>query len=168
MSPHCEPELEDIKPLAHHVASPYQVWSQKVQQQRRYHSDEHSLEFWTFPVTFTLTTTEQSNLFTRQSTLWWCTTKTSCKRIASSDNILKSKIMVIFSFTVTLILKTANQSFWKTIWLIMMHHHAKFGYTKQFSNSEKIIWTIIHWHCKMLLWPWPSTQNPNFSIRHSG
>ena len=93
--------------------------------------------------------------------------KFSCKRISSSDNILKSHIFIL-SLTVTLILKTANQSFWKTIWLIMMHHHAKFGYTKQFSNSEKIIWTIIHWHCKMLLWPWPSTQNPNFSIRHSG
>ena len=51
MSPHCDPELEDSKPiflhdtLAHDVASPYQVWLQKVQQLRRYHSDEHSLEF---------------------------------------------------------------------------------------------------------------------------
>ena len=74
MSPHCDPELEDSKPialhdiLAHDVASPYQVWLQKVQQQRRYHQDEHSLEFFTFSVTLTLTTTEQSNLSTRQST----------------------------------------------------------------------------------------------------
>ncbi len=51
MSPHCDPELEDSKPiflhdtLAHDVASPYQVWLQKVQQQRKYHPDEHSLEF---------------------------------------------------------------------------------------------------------------------------
>ena len=51
MSPHCDPELEDRKPiflhdiLAHDVASPYQVRLQKVQQHRRYHSDEHSLEF---------------------------------------------------------------------------------------------------------------------------
>ena len=53
MSPHCDPELEDSKPiflhdtLASDVASPYQVWLhlQKVQQLRRYHSDEHSLEF---------------------------------------------------------------------------------------------------------------------------
>ena len=49
MSPHCDPELEDSKPiflhdtLAHDVASPYQVWLQKVQQLRRYHPDEHSL-----------------------------------------------------------------------------------------------------------------------------
>ena len=51
MSPHCDPELEDRKQiflhhtLAHNVAPPYQVWLQKVQQQRRYHSDEYSLEF---------------------------------------------------------------------------------------------------------------------------
>ena len=42
MSPHCDPELEDCKPiflhdtLAHDVASPYQVWLQKVQQLKRY------------------------------------------------------------------------------------------------------------------------------------
>ena len=51
MSPHCDPELEDSKPiflhdtLAHDVASPYQVWLQKVQQLRRNHTDEHSQEF---------------------------------------------------------------------------------------------------------------------------
>ena len=73
MSPHCDPELEDRKliflhdTLAHDVASPYQVWLQKVQQQRRYHSDKHSLEFCTFFVTLTLTTTDQSNLFTRHA-----------------------------------------------------------------------------------------------------
>ena len=73
MSPNCDPELEDSKPiflhdtLAHDISSPYQVWLQKVPQLRRYHSDEHSLEFLTSPVT--LTTTELSNLFTRQSTL---------------------------------------------------------------------------------------------------
>ena len=50
MSPHCDPELEDRKPiflhdiLAHYVASPYQIWLQKDQQQRRYRSHEHSLE----------------------------------------------------------------------------------------------------------------------------
>ena len=51
MSPHCDPELKDNKPiflhdtLAHNVASPYQVWLQKVQQLRRYLPDEYSLEF---------------------------------------------------------------------------------------------------------------------------
>ena len=81
MSPHCDPELQDRKQiflhdiLAHDAASPYQVWLQTVQQQKRYHSDEHSLEFWTFSVT--LTTTERSNIFTRQSTLQWCTIKPS-------------------------------------------------------------------------------------------
>ena len=51
MSPHCDPELEDSKPiflhdtLAHDVASPYQVWLQKVQYLKIYRPDEHSLEF---------------------------------------------------------------------------------------------------------------------------
>ena len=47
MSLHCDPELEDSQPiflhntLAHHVASSYQVWLQKVQQLREYRPDEH-------------------------------------------------------------------------------------------------------------------------------
>ena len=51
MSPRCDPELEDSKPiflhdtLTHDVASQYQLWLQKVQQLRRHHPDEHSLEF---------------------------------------------------------------------------------------------------------------------------
>ena len=51
MSPHCDPEVEDSKPIflhdtfAHDVASQYQVCLQKVQQLRRYHPDEHSMEF---------------------------------------------------------------------------------------------------------------------------
>ena len=49
----------------------------KVQQLRRYRPDEHSPEFWTFPVTLTLTTTKQSNLFTRQFSLWWGAIKPS-------------------------------------------------------------------------------------------
>ena len=54
MSPHCDPELEDNKPislhdtLAHDVASPYQVWLQKVQQLRRYGPYEHSLDLDSF------------------------------------------------------------------------------------------------------------------------
>ena len=45
MSCHCDPQLEDSKQifshdiLAHDVASPYQIWLQKVQQLRRYRPD---------------------------------------------------------------------------------------------------------------------------------
>ena len=41
--------------------------------------------------------------------------KFSCKRISSSDNILKRHILIILSLTVTLTLKTANQSFSKLV-----------------------------------------------------
>ena len=50
MSPHCDPELEDSKPvflcdtLAHDDVSPYQAWLQMVQQLRRYCPGDHSLE----------------------------------------------------------------------------------------------------------------------------
>ena len=94
-------------------------------------------------------------------------TKFSCKRISSSDDILKRHFLILVSITVALTLKTANQSFWKTIWLIMMHHHIKFG-SKRYSVSEDIIWTHIHWHFGVLLWPWPWTQQSNFSKKHSG
>ena len=51
MSPQCNPELEDSKPiflhdtLAHDNAAPYQVWLQKAQQLRRYRPDKQPLEF---------------------------------------------------------------------------------------------------------------------------
>ena len=54
-------------------------------------------------------------------------TKFGCKMISSSENILKSHILIKLSLTVTLTLKTANQSFRKTIWLIMTYHHTKLG-----------------------------------------
>ena len=94
-------------------------------------------------------------------------TKFSCKRISRSDNIVKSNILIILSLTVILTLDTPNHSFWKTIWLVMMHHHNKFG-SKRFSNSENIIWTNIHWYFDILLWPWPWSQQSNFSIKHPG
>ena len=80
--------------------------------------------------------------------------------------IMKSSL-VTWSFTVTLILKTANQYFWKTVWLMMMHYRTEFGSIK-FSISEDSIWINSHWHFEILPWPWPWTQQSNFFIRHSG
>ena len=102
--------------------------------------DEHSLEFWTFLVTLTMTITlaKQSNPFTRQSSWWWVAVKPSfliAKRSAVQD-ILKGHILIIWSLTLTLTLKTSNQSFWKTVWLMMIYQHTKFG-NKRLSNSEK-------------------------------
>ena len=61
----------------------------------RYHSDEHSLKFWTFSVTLTLTTTDQSNFFTRQFSSRLSAIKPnycSWKRISTSDDILESHL----------------------------------------------------------------------------
>ena len=97
MSPPCDPELEDQQTnllaelhdtLAHDVASPYQVWLQVIPQLRKYCPGEHSLKFWNFSVTLTWTTTEQSNLSTRQSTLWWCTIKPSLLAKGSTVQII--------------------------------------------------------------------------------
>ena len=89
------------------------------------------------------------------------------QQISTSEDILESYILIISSFTVTLALKTANQSFLKTIWLIIKHHYTKFG-SKRFGDSENIIWTNIHWHFEIVLWPWPWTQQSSVSIKHSG
>ena len=172
MSPHCDPELEDskINLLAWHFGPWCCITITSLvtgQQRRRYRPDEHSLEFLTYSVTFTLTTTDQSNLSTRQSTLWWCAIKPSLVAKGSAGQILKRHILITIPVTLTLTLKTANQSFWQTIWLIMMHHHTTFG-SKRFSVSKDIIWTNIHCHLEILLWPWPWTQQSDFSIKHSG
>ena len=133
MSRHCDTELEDRKPIflhifAHDVASPYQVWLQKVQHQRIYHSDEHSLEFLTFSVTLTLTTTQQSFFSTRNHFMLVChQTKFTCKRVSNSDKISKSHILIILFLTVS-----------TRRWLMMLHHHTKFG-NKMFCDSENIV-----------------------------
>ena len=75
---------------------------------------------------------------TIQLTILYHQTKFSCKRISRSEDILQSHVLIIWSFTVTLILKTSNQSFWKKIWLIMMRHHTKLG-CKRLSDSGGII-----------------------------
>ena len=77
--------------------------------------------------------------------------KFSCKRISSSEDISEYHVFKIWSFTVTLTLKTANhltvktanQSLRKIIWLKMMHHHNKFV-CKRYSDSDGMIWTNIH------------------------
>ena len=91
-------------------------------------------------------------------------TKFCCKRISSSDNILKSNILIILSLTVILTLDTPNHSFWKTIWLIMMHHYTM---VVEGSAIQKISGQTFR-HFEILLWPWPCTQQSNLSIKHSG
>ena len=92
MSPHCDPELEDSKPIFFGPWCCITIISlvTERQQLRRYHPDEHAPEFLTFSVALTLTTTEQPNLFTRQSTLWWCTIKPSVVAKGSAVQIIYS------------------------------------------------------------------------------
>ena len=83
-------------------------------------------------------------------------TKVSCKNIGSSEDILESHVLIIWSFAVTLTLTSAHQFFGKTIWIIMTYHHTKFG-NERFRNSKDTIRTNIHWHFEILLWPWSWT-----------
>ena len=46
------------------------------------------------------------------------------------------------TFTMTLTLNIAKQSFCKTLWLLMMYHQTKFG-CKRINGSEDIIENII-------------------------
>ena len=158
MSPHCDPKHEDSKPIllhdtsAHNVASPYQVWLQKisgwgdiVQMNIHWNSEPICAFIGILNLFCDLDHNRviQSFYKTIHLMMMYPQTKFSCKRISSSGNILKRHSLTILSITVTLTLKTANQSFWKTIWLIMTHHHTKFC-SKRFSISEDIIWTNIH------------------------
>ena len=54
-----------------------------------------------------------------------------------------SHILVISALAVTLTLKTVNQFFCMTLWLMILHNHTKFN-NKIFCGSEDIIRTYIH------------------------
>ena len=73
-------------------------------------------------------------------------TKFSCKRNSSPDNIQKIQILIILSVTVTLTLKIANQSFWKTIWLIMMQQK---GSAIQKIKSGQTFIDILKFYCDL-------------------
>ena len=65
MSPYCDLDLKSSKAIflhdipAHYDASPYQVWSEKIQWYKRYHVNRHSLIIWTSAVPMTLYTAVQ-------------------------------------------------------------------------------------------------------------
>ena len=52
-------------------------------------------------------------------------TKSGCQRIRRYSRL--SHISIIWALTVTLTFKIANTFFHKTLWLMMLHHHTKFG-----------------------------------------
>ena len=130
MSPNYDPKRDDSKSiflhdtLAHNVASPSLVTEGSA-------AEEISSR-WTFTGILNLfcdldldyNRAIQSFHKTIHLMIMCHQTKFSCKRISGSVNILKSHILITLSLTVTLTLKTANRSFWKTIWLKMVHHHA--------------------------------------------
>ena len=166
---HYDPELEDSKPiflhdtLVHDVTSPYQVWLQKGW------AVEEILSKWTFTrilnVFCVLDLDHKSNpIFLHDNPAYddAPSNQFCCKRTSSSDDIFTKPYLIKWSFTVTLTLKTANQYFWKTIWLMLMHYRIRF------SISEDSIWINGHWQFAILQRPWPWIQQYNFFIRHSG
>ena len=152
MSPHCDHELEDSKPIFLHDTGPW--WCIAIPNLVTDSSAvEDILSKWTFTGILNLSCdlgldhnrAIQSFHKTIQLMLMYHQTKFSCKKINSSENILKSNIFMTSFLTVILTLKSANQSFWKIIRLVMMHHYTKFG-SKRFCNSENITRANIHWH----------------------
>ena len=57
--------------------------------------------------------------------------KFHCKRISSLNEVLKSITLITRSFIVALTWKIANQSFRKTLSIVIMHHHTNFGRKKK-------------------------------------
>ena len=90
----------------------------------------------------------------------------SCKRISSSGNIKKRSYFDYIILNCDLDFEDSKSFFLKDN---LAHNDASpYPSSKRLSNSENIIWINIHWHSEILLWPWPWTQQSNFSIKHSG
>ena len=106
---------------------PMMIWLQKVKQLRGYRPDEHLRNLELFcDLDLDHNRAIQSFHQTVQLMMMCHQTMFSCKRISSSEDIfiLESHILILWSFTVTLTLKTAIQSFWKTIWLMTFWNFA--------------------------------------------
>ena len=152
--------------LPHHTKfgdSRFSSWGNTLQMNIHWNSEPFQWS-WSGP--------QQSNpIFSQDSPvhlmMMYQQTKFSCKRISSSDNILKSHILIILSLTVTLTLKTANQSFRKTIWLMMMHHNTKFGGKKvqQFRKYHLDKHSLIFWNFAVTL---TVSTTIHFLQEHSG
>ena len=102
MSPHCDLDLEDSKqsfpmtlwPMVMHHNTKFgynRLSSWKVMVQMKI---QVSMQFLTFAVTLNLSTTQQCNLFMRQSSLWWCAIKP--KFVAKGSVFQKIQQKVIF------------------------------------------------------------------------
>ena len=114
---------------------------------------------------------DQSNLFTRHSSLWTCTVKLSWsppknQQFRTYNTLIE---LVIFDCmnrnSVTLTLKIETHFLYMTLWLIMMSHHTGFGY-KWFSDAEDIIQTNVKWNFQPWLWHQPWTQQSNIFTWH--
>ena len=79
MSPHCNPVLQDSKPiflhdtLAHDASSPYQVWLHKIQQLRDI--IQMNIHWNSEPFLWPWPWKQQSNFYTKHSSLSRCTIK---------------------------------------------------------------------------------------------
>ena len=69
-------------------------------------------------------------------------TKFGNKRTSSSEDTVKTHILIIRALAVTLTLKIANQSFCMSLKFMMMHQNTKFG-NKMLGGFEGIIWINI-------------------------
>ena len=146
MSPLCDLEFEHWKPIfphdipAYNDASLCQVWLQNVLWFRRYHPDKHSLTFWSFTMTLTMNTAIPFFLTLADTNVpsiqVWLQTDQMLRRYIRNSHILII-LALVGTFTT---LKIANQFFCKTLRLMIIHHHTKFGY-KRLSGSGDIIWT---------------------------
>ena len=129
--------------------------------------DKHLMQFWTSAVNMTLKAAKQSFHKKLQFMMMYHETKFGCKRIGSSQAIIKRHIPKLWCE-----LDTENSNtiycycslgvfvcvwFWGCFWflhltfqLMIMHHYIKFGY-KKFSISKAIILMNINGNFEPLL-----------------
>ena len=145
--------------------STHLVWFQRCQLYRNIQmttikwSFEPSMWPWLWP--------KQSNVYTRHSSLWSCSSQVhiGCKRISSSVHTVQSVIPDCMSPHCYLNRKDRKPIFSHNTLAHDDESHTTFSY-KRFSTPEDIIRTNTElW---TLMWHWPWTQQSIFFTRHSG
>ena len=164
MSPCCDLDLENSKPIFLHA----------LQLMAMHHNTKFGKEkcsviqktpsgHWHFDTSLwpDLESSYYTQKITTPSGLRWCIIRPSL--VAKESIVLqkwkkKKRHFDQMSPCSDLDVEDSKQLFFRMIlWLMMLHHHTKFG-NKMFCCSDDIIQTNIHRHFEPLLWPWPWTQ----------
>ena len=151
MSPHCDLDLEDTKPVFPHDTTTHvdalacQFWSQKVHMFIKYHVNKHFSTFWTFAVIFN----EQNRSFLLNTMA--CTTiipRLIEKQSAFQEIFWKQSCFDKWTLTVTVMFKIPKHC---SAWLSGLYYGASSYQSPvlQKISSWKTFSEIMNQHCDL-------------------